>query len=563
MIEKLIQRVLDYAQDIVEGNIKAGKKHIQACQRFLNDIENLQSENSPFYFDGTELEQFYEWARMFKHKKGVLVGKPIELTDFQLFIAANLFCFKWKETGYRRFQKAYIQLGRKNAKSQLLAILATYIAFLSDQQEEVYIAGWSRDQSKLVYNEILNQIRGQSILNGKYSDSYGKITHLKSGSIIEPLSREARKLGDGKNPSVGIIDEYHAHETSEIYDVIDSGMGARPNPLLAIITTAGFDLASPCYKEYDYVSKVIDPAYEAENEEYFVLICELDPDDDVKDESNWIKANPIVATYPEGVKRLKSDLNVAVEQPEKMRNFLTKRMNRWVDQKENGYMSLKRWKESKGELPDLRGKTVYVGFDLSATNDLTSVAFVFPHEGKFYVKGHSFIPEDRMREKIQMDKQPYDSWADQGLITPTPGSIIDYREVEAHILDTLSDLTPSYVEICYDRWNAAHLAQRLENQGLTVVEIPQSIRHLSLPTKNFREKVYDGKVVHENDPVIYWAMSNAILKMDDQENIMISKKVSKDRIDPVAAIINAFARAMHDENNINLNDYILSEEFSL
>ncbi|WP_233099831.1 terminase TerL endonuclease subunit [Bacillus velezensis] len=145
------------------------------------------------------------------------------------------------------------------------------------------------------------------------------------------------------------MDEYHAHETSEIYDVLDSGMVARRSPLMAVITTAGFNMERPCFKEYQYTSKILDPDIDTENDDYFVMICELDPEDDIKDESNWIKANPIVATYPEGMESLRSALKVALEVPEKMRSFLTKNMNRWVDQKDNGYMKMTKWRACSGK----------------------------------------------------------------------------------------------------------------------------------------------------------------------------------------------------------------------
>jgi phage terminase large subunit-like protein len=561
MIEQLVQRLFNYAQSVVEGSIKAGKKQIQSCQRFLTDVEKMQDEEYPFYFDIEELERFYEWSKMFKHTKGVLAGQPIELTDFQLLKAANLFCWKRKSDNSRRFRKAYIQLGRKNAKTQFLALITSYANFLSEEQEECYIAGWNRDQSAICYNEILSQIQACDLLRGKYSDSYGKITHHKSGSVIQPLSREARKTGDGKNPSIAVIDEYHAHETSEIYDVMVSGMVARKNPLIVIITTAGFDLSKPCFTEYQYVSKIL--SGEVENDDYYVMICELDPEDDIKDESNWIKANPIVATYDKGIQSIRSELHIALDVPEKMRNFLTKNMNRWVDMKENGYIDMSKWKKCKGEMIPLSETSLYLGLDMSLTTDLTSFGWVGVKDGKFYVGQHSFMPEERMKEKMAVDKVRYDLWEEQGYLTLTPGETIDYKFVENWILDFIAKNRLQVKEFAYDKWKADHIAQDFQAEGFTCVEIPQRIASMTLPTTGFREKVYEGKVIHNGDPLLHWAISNAVIKMDDQENIMISKKVSKNRIDPIASIINAYARAMYDDHGVDLNEYILSDDFSL
>lgn len=210
----LAERLLNYAYSIVDGEIIASKKHKQACQRFLDDLDKIPNDEYPYYFDGVLLEDFYEWTSMFKHTKGILANQHIELTDFQLFLVANIFCWKQKSNGFRRF--SYIQLARKNAKSQLLALIASYMAFLSDEQEEIYIGATNREQSGIVNDEIKSQIAVVDVLKGKYKDSYGKITHIKSGSIIQPLSKEAKRTGDGKNPSVAIIDEYHAHPTDEI-----------------------------------------------------------------------------------------------------------------------------------------------------------------------------------------------------------------------------------------------------------------------------------------------------------------------------------------------------------
>lgn len=321
-------------------------------------------------------------------------------------------------------------------------------------------------------------------------------------------------------------------------------MVARKEPLMFIITTAGFDLSRPCYREYEYVSDILDPSKNVENDDYFVMICELEKNDDIKDESNWIKANPIVATYEEGLEGIRSDLKVALDRPEKMRAFLTKNMNIWVDKKDNGYMDMSKWQKCEVDNLDFSGATLWVGGDLSMTTDLTSVGWVgMDDEGDFIVGQHSFMPEARLKEKMAIDKVRYDLWAEQGYLTLTPGEMVDYTIVESWIENFSKD--KEIQEFDYDKWNALHLAQNLENKGFVCVEIPQRIANLSIPTKTFREKVYEKKVKHNGDPVLFWALNNAVVKMDDQENIMISKKISKNRIDPAAAVLNAFARAMY------------------
>jgi phage terminase large subunit-like protein len=557
--------MIEYANDCLDGRIVACQKHKWAAQRFLRDIEREGTDAFPFVFDEEKALRFLRWMSLFKHTKGKLQGQYIEPHPIQIFVFGNIYGWVHRDTGLRRFKKAYWQVARKNAKSQSLACVGSYEAMaFGEHMAEVYVGATKTEQSRIVWNEIKAQLQSCEHLKGKYKVAYGKIEHLKSGSFITALSKDAGKTGDGLNVQCGIIDEYHAHPTSEIYDVLVSGTGARPQPLMMIITTAGFELSHPCYSvEYQYVSQILDPNAPIENDEYFVMINELDKDDDIKDERNWEKANPILCSYEEGMNFLRGELKAALDVPEKMRNFLTKNMNIWVDQKEDGYMPMDKWRSCGTDVQlDLTRYPCYVGVDLSATTDLTSVGLVFRLEdGKYFVRQRSFIPEDRLRERLQTDKVPYDLWVRQGWLYVTPGAVVDYGFVESYVLK-LRDDGLQIQEIDFDRWNASHFAQNMEAEGFQVVEIPQSIRHLSEPTKRFRAEVLQGNILHENDPLLTWAVGNAVLKMDAQENIMLAKDRSKNRIDPIAAVINAFSRAMVAAPVVDLNAHILSDDFS-
>jgi phage terminase large subunit-like protein len=557
--------MIEYANDCLDGRVTACQKHKWAAERFLRDIEREGTDAFPFVFDEGKALRFLRWMSLFKHTKGKLQGQHIEPHPIQIFVFGNIYGWVHRDTGLRRFKKAYWQVARKNAKSQSLACVGSYEAMaFGEHMAEVYVGATKTEQSRIVWNEIKAQLQSCEHLKGKYRVAYGRIEHLKSGSFITALSKDAGKTGDGLNVQCGIIDEYHAHPTSEIYDVLVSGTGARPQPLMMIITTAGFELSHPCYSvEYQYVSQILDPNIPIENDEYFVMINELDKDDDIKDERNWEKANPILCSYEEGVNFLRGELKAALDVPEKMRNFLTKNMNIWVDQKEDGYMPMDKWRACGTDVQlDLTRYPCFVGVDLSATTDLTSVGLVFRLEdGKYFVRQRSFIPEDRLRERLKTDKVPYDLWVKQGWLSVTPGSVVDYNFIESYICK-LRDDGYQIQEINFDKWNAMHFAQNMELEGFQTVEIPQSIRHLSEPTKTFRAEVFKGNILHENDPLLTWAMSNAVLKMDAQENIMLAKDRSRDRIDPVAAIMNAFARAMVATPTVDLNAHILSDDFS-
>src|SRR5690625_4498039 len=542
-------RLVKYSEDVLNGDIAACQKHKWACRRFLNDLEIEGTEEFPYIFDESLAQRFLDWFSGFKQRKGILAGQFIEPHIIQEFNFGNIYGWIHKDTGLRRFNKAYWQVGRKNAKSQSLGAVGSYEgSAFGESSAEVYCAATKKDQAKIVWEEIEGMVMGHEYLKDRFKVAYGTITHLKSDSIIKPLSKEDSKTGDGYNPQAGIIDEYHAHPTSEMYDIIDSGMGARPEQLLMIITTAGFNLNNPCYRvEYKYVSQILDPNSPVKNDNYFVMINELDKGDDIKDESNWPKANPILCSYENGIEYLRNQLKIALDVPEKMRNFLTKNMNIWVDAKEDGYMDMSKWKDCKSEKIDLKQYPVWIGIDLSATTDLSSVGLVFRlPDNKYAVKQHSFMPEDKLQERINSDRVPFDLWEQQGYLTTTPGAVVDYSYIEQHILD-LRDEGYDIQEINFDKWNATHFSQIMEDHGFTMVEIPQMLRHLSGPTKEFRSNVYSRNIIHFDDPLLNWAISIAVTKMDAQENIMLDKLKSTERIDPIASIINAFSRAINGE----------------
>lgn len=579
---KLKNALIQYCKKISNKKIVACQKHAWACERFLLDLEREGTEDFPYIFIEEKAQRFIDWTRFFKHTKGILAGKKIEFDIIHKFMASNIYGWYHKDTGYRRFKKVYIQLARKNAKSQFVSTIASYehMVFLNGELSEVYCAATNKDQAKIVYDETRMMLERCPELKGKWREAYRKIEHLKSNSILRPLSKDDKKSGDGLNPQCGIIDEYHAHETSEILDVIDSGMGARQQPLLCIITTAGFDLNSPCYRdEYKIASNIIDPDHPIELESEFVMICELEVNqttepieidgrtvavgdliDDINDESTWIKANPIICSYPEGVDFLRDKLKEAKVSPDKMRNFLTKHMNVWVNQRKAGYLSLQKWNACGVEefnYEQLRGRSCYIGLDLSAKIDLTSGSLVFPPigGGKYIVLSHSFIPESRLTERIRKDHMPFDQWVNDGWVTCTVGEVVDYGTVMEYFIDKVEEYGCFCESFCVDPWGAIQLSNDLIERGYEVVNIVQGIKTLSEPTKVFREEVYKSNVEHDNNPVLGWALGNAIVNsVDKNENIMLDKKKSSDRIDPAAATMNGVVRAIVHDTNTGYNN---------
>lgn len=573
----LTDELIRYSKDCIADTRHVCQKHRWACERFLKDLKNSGTKGFPYIFDEEKALRFFEWAALHKHTKGVLAGEPIEFTPIQRFIFGNVYGWIHQDTGLRRFRKAYWQVARKNAKSQSLAIVGDYeLMALGEPMSEVYIGATKSMQAKIIYNEVVVMLKRCPLLKGKWHESYGVIRHPKSDSILRALSKDDGKTGDGLNPQCGLIDEYHAHPTDEILEVINTGMVARRQPLLFIITTAGTNFGGPCYRvEYPLVEKILDPSLDFDVADYFCMVNELDRDqegnliDDVKDEERWVKANPIAATYPEGLANIRSKLASALESPEKMESFLTKNMNLWVNQSAMSYMDMAKWKERGAitEIPvDLYGRSAYVGIDLSKRIDLTAAGIIIPIDidgtVKYVTRAHGFIPEDTVAVHEKTDKVPYRAWAKAGYLTITPGDVVDYRFIESWIHETTDDLGVNVKELCYDPYNATHFAQDFDAQGIMTVEVRQGMRTLSEPTKAFREEAYRGNILHEPNPLLDWAISNAVTKRDHNENIILDKEKSTNRIDPIAAVINAFSRARVTAEE-DMSDYVLSDDFSL
>lgn len=553
----LLEELKGYCYEMIESN-QACVKHKWACKRFLRDLERIGNKDFPYIFDEEKANKFLDWMQIFDHTKGPLAGTPKIPDPIEKFNFGNIYGWVHKDTGIRRFRKFYWQVARKNAKSQDQAIVGLYeMSGFGEPSAEVYVAATKKDQTRYVWGEARVISSNCKLLEGKiitkfHDDLATKvIMHPKSNSFFARMSEEDKKKGDGSNPQCGILDEYHAHPTSEYYDILTSGMKTRKQPILMIITTAGFELNHPCYsEEYRYVSDILNPDNVVENDRYFVMVNELDMDeegnliDDINDETCWIKPNPIIAKTAEGIESIRDELKVALDKPEKMRDFLTKTMNVWVNQRASGYMNMAKWKLCcTKDMPDVRGLPVTVGFDLSAVIDLTSAGFEIPlPDGRIAAFSHSFMPKDNLKQKENTDNVPYALWAEQGWITLTEGSQVDYKFMVKYVVDFIAKMGLIEKEFCFDRYMATMLMQELTEEGHTVIEIPQGIPTLGIPTKDFRAQVYDAKIIAEDNPVLNWAMGNAVVRTDHNDNIMLDKGKAKHRIDPAASLLNAHVR---------------------
>ncbi len=563
-----LETITQYARSCINGDIPSGRKHIWACKRLLRDIERAKDPTCPFEWSEKNAQNIVDWFSLLYHSKGVLAGTPIRLTQWQQFLMCQLFGWRMKNSGYRRFEKSFTEVARKNAKSQLESGIALYMMAVESTANkelyEVYTAGTKRDQSKIVFNEAKLMLKS-SPLRTKFDIKRDSVTHIRSGSFIKPLSKEDGHKGDGTAPALLVLDEYHQHQTTEFYDL---GIGSNSkNPLLMIITTAGVDLSYPCYtQEYKYCSEILNTDIEVENDSYLIDICELDPEDyadinNLKNEKLWIKANPIRATYKEGLDKIRSDYEIALQVPEKMVSFLTKAMDVWVQAKDNGYMDMAKWRACEvKELPipekELKGMEVYVGLDMSAKIDLTSVSFIVPYKSgekdsqgneiiKYILYSHSFIPNrEKLLERMTTDHVPYDAWEIMGFLSVTDTPIVDQARVMQYVIDFCEEKGLKIKYWCFDPANASKMELDVSDLGYDVQEVYQSHRSLNESTAGFREQVYCGNVSYLQNPLLSYAMGNAVVRTNNGL-IKIDKDATRKRIDPVDATLCAFKLALY------------------
>ncbi len=560
-----------YAGEIVSGLRPSCKREWQACERHLKDLQRQGSDDFPFIFDESRANRIFDWfERCCRHVRGPFSGQLIELQAFQKFDLGCLFGWVHKDTGRRRFKKAFQMRARGNVKSTEMSGIALY-GMCSDcvyppgapeikkyeDSPEVECAAVDRDQAKRVWGDAKTMGEKSPDILKRLRIKRTYIEHSSRGGWLRALSKDTKNK-DGGAPCIVIIDEYHKHPTSEIHDVLFSGFGKRAQSLMVIITTAGTDAEnSPCKKEWEICGKILDK--EIIDETYFVMIRELDSGDDPHDQTKWVKANPILQEDNEYSRELLAQIKIEYNlaygsgDPSRIREFLVKRVDLWQSDSENKFMSgcMDKWKAlavQRAEFLELvKGRECWAGLDLAKSIDLTAVGFVFRlDDGRYAVTAHGFMPTDTATKHEHGDRVPYKAWAKDNWCTLTQGSVTDYNYIKTHIHDMEFDEGWKILEVCYDPYNATHFTTELESEGYTRVEIRQGVQTLSEPTKKFRELVLQGKIVHDGSPLLTWCVSNAIEDPDPNGNIKLSKKYKDDsqRIDLLAAIINAMVRAI-------------------
>jgi phage terminase large subunit-like protein len=562
-------RVMEYAIKVLNGEIIAGKYVKLACKRHLNDLERQGTDEFPYVFSIEKAERVFKFAEKLKIAEG-METKPLKLYPFQEFILGSLFGWVHRDTGYRRFRNSYIQMGRQNGKSILNAIIMLYTStFDGYQYSQNYIGATKSLQAKVVLNEIVKFINADKDLQQFYRLKLyeNTIEVLPTHSVIMALGRDTKTI-DGLRGYTNVIDEFHNHKDNQMYKLLEDSTVKLPQALTSVITTAGFNLNSPCKELYDYCVNLLEGIFE--NDRQFVYIAQLDKDDDIWDERNWIKANPLVCSTQEGIENIKTKASVAKEMGgEELKNFMTKTLNMWVEFKNNEYIDLEKWKACASDmtLEDMVGKECYVGLDLSSGGDLTSIALEFPltinGQRKYFIHSHSFIPARRLEEHIRTDKAPYDIWLKEGLLTVTEtlgGVKTDYQYIIAYLKDLISKYNLKIKAIAYDPHNASAFLNDLETFGVDTVEIVQSAKSLNEATIDFKLEVEAGNIIYNRkNSLLTWSVANAKLVYNSFGECKIDKNYRNKRIDPIDAIIDAHKLAMLDKGKVTINDLITED----
>ncbi len=586
-----------YAKQVVRGKLKpmCCPYEIMACQRHLDDLKRQGKKDFPYVFDTTRADRMISWFAECYQVRGVESKQPITLQPWQVFDLGCTYGWVHRDTGARRFKRTYNKRARGNFKSteksgQALyhmcadAMYSPYHPELAkwEMEPEIECAAVDRSQAMRVFGDAKKiAAASPNIAKRLIIPRSNPVTHRTRGGYMRALSKDTKNKDSGA-PTYFVVDEYHAHPTSDIYDIGLNSFGKRPQSLLDVITTAGDNANSkPCYTEETYAKRVLaDPT--VTDETYFVMIRELPDGANPHDQALWCMANPCLR-YPNDysnylLEQIETEYNAAYasNDPYKIRQFLTRRMCQWQTGSVNRYLdeNLMRLAQeamiSRADFAALTdGQPCFCGFDLGKRIDLSGVAAVFLlDDGRVGIKAHGFMPEEGAGRHEQSDRVPYIDWAKGGYCTLTPGAVTDNSYVYNWICDGEREHDWEVTEVDYDGHNATDLAIRMceeRNNDAFCVEISQTCAGQNLAVKSFRELLLTGQIVLEESPLTLWCLANAIEIQNNYGDIKLSKKHKDDseRIDPVAAAMNALARALVHRDSNSLANAIGQGAFSL
>lgn len=552
---KNIDAVTQHALDVVNGEPGHGQLHRLACERHLKDLERQNTAEFPYVWSAEKAQRVLDFAQTLTIAEGAK-PKPVRLIPTQIFDIGATFGWIKTEDGCRRFRRRYKSVGRQNGKTFENGIMGTYIAgFSCYKYGKLFTAATKKRQAKLAWEEIAKFIQIDPDLAELFSVKEYKslILAKETNCTIEALSRDSG-LDDGFRGIFISLDEIHQHRDNKIYKSLYNGTRSLPETLVSMITTRGDNLNSFCWEMDSYCRNILQGTATAED--FFVDIYSLDEGDDVFDESNWIKANPFLCSFPEKFETLKTDAQTAKDMGgADLRDFKTKSLNMWVQKEDDLFVNREIWMRgaTAETLEAFKGAEVYAGIDLSSGGDLTTISFEIPtNDGGVYLWSHSYMPRGRLQEHIQNDLAPYDEWENMGLITVTGGKA-DFKNDYGFIISELKKLVEDYdlklKAIGVDPHNFDGIRPELEAIGVPVVIVTQSARALNDATVDMRLLIKSEKVrFNVKNELLTWSFCNAAIVRNSFDEMKIDKRDNRRnvRIDPVDAVIDAHYCRMHD-----------------
>lgn len=542
------EKYKEYAENVVNGKIVAGKYIILACQRFLSFFER-----DDIYFDCKAVDKVVNFISKLKHFTGSHNGKPFVLEQWQIFIISALYGFKWKKDGLRVTRTAYIEVSRKNGKTALVAALCLYHLIADGEANgQVILAANSAKQASLCF-DMCNAFASGIDRKGKFFHRYrDTIKFPVTKSKLEVVSADASRL-DGLNASFFVCDELHEAPNSKVWNVLESSQGMRTQPLAVAITTAGFNRSSFCYSMRHNNIQVL--RGKKEDDSLFCGIWTLDKEDDpLTNEDVWIKANPNLGVTARK-EYLRQQIAKAKGNAVATVNVLTKLFNKWVSSSEEWIAADKIVAtQSLWKYEDFADNYAYMGVDLGATSDLTAVSVMIPTADKYFFRNYYFLPSSQLKENA--NRELYIQWAKQGHLIVCPGNVTDYEVVLRQILKINDEIT--VVQVGYDQWNATSFATTAEENGMNLIPYSMSIGSLNRPTKELARLILSDKVVLYDNPIDNFCFSNVVIKRDYNDNERPTKESRENKIDGVVAMIMAlgtYLTAEHYDGSVMALNY--------
>ena len=542
--------IKEYINKINSGEFIVGQKVKKIYERLLSEIND---DSLLFYFDEEKGERPIEFIETFCKQSEGEIGKPIKLELFQKAYIQALFGFVYRDTGFRRFNETMFLVGRKNGKTTMLSAIALYMMIADGEgSAECYSVATKKDQASKAFKSACS-MRAQSpdiraVVNKRRTDMYMPTTF----SSFEPLSSDSDTL-DGLNSHLVIIDELHAIKDRNLYEVMKQSTSSRRQPLVVMITTAGTVRGCIFEDIYNYANNILNGTIK--NDSFLPILYELDKTEEWKNIECWQKANPGLGTIKqykylvEQVERAKDDLSSKKGILCKDFNIRSNTEEKWLD-----FDTVNN--ETTFDIEDLRGNYAIGGADLSSTTDLTCATLLIIKNKIKYVIQQYFIPRDKVEEKIQDDKVPYDVWEKRGLLTICDGAKVNYSDVTNWFLKMHNDFDISAYWVGYDPWGSQYWINEMKEVGFEMEQVIQGARTMSNPMKQLEADLKEKKVVYNNNPILKWCLLNTSIEIDKNDNIRpVKGKKSKQRIDGAVSLIDAYCILFE-----KYNDYLALQE---